>query len=174
MKTYDDSSWRKNPPLQGEFFVCLDPQERCYPEAWLVCQYWNPHTWKSEWDGQKWTTCPEIDIIERGIFWHRDNAILYAMLLEELEPQKLSYNDICFGCMAKLEHIDVLKSEIKTQAAEIERFREREIKTTELLYYISDKMKQYVLSSADRTLLIYDMAESALEECMKLEEINEM
>lgn len=169
MKTYNDSSWRKNPQLQGEFFVCPDPQERCYPEAWLVCQYWNPHTWKSEWDGQKWTTCPEIDIIELGIFWHRQSAISYAMLLEELEPKKLTYNDVCFGCMAKLEHIDVLESEIKTQAAEIERLHARDKRMAEAITIMADGAKKYVLSSSAITHMVFDEADSLVNYCEKLE-----
>ena len=84
MQLYNNSRWRYCPPKQGEFFVCHDPQERCYPESWLVCQYWNQSTWKSEWDGQKWTACPEIDIVEKGIFWNRDYAIIFANILEKI------------------------------------------------------------------------------------------
>ena len=84
MKIYDTFD-RENPPMQGEVYVARDTQKRCWPESWIVAIYWNPDTWKSTWDGTKYTTCPEIDIITRGIFWHKEDAMIFAKALERIE-----------------------------------------------------------------------------------------
>lgn len=83
MKIYDIFD-RENPPAQGEVYVACDPQKRCGPESWIVAIYWNPDTWKSVGNGEKYTTCPEIDIITRGIFWHKEDAILFAKAIEAM------------------------------------------------------------------------------------------
>jgi hypothetical protein len=76
----DQKDW----PSQGEIFVCKDPQKRCWPDCWSVAIFWDPSTWKSEFTGNGWTTCPEIDIITRGLFWTKEDAILFAKALEIL------------------------------------------------------------------------------------------
>ena len=86
MRVYlENEDWHQDPPAQGEIFVCVDAQKRCWPESWLVIQHWNPATWKTTWDGQKYTKCPEIDCIEKGIFWHQQDAIIFAEALERIK-----------------------------------------------------------------------------------------
>ena len=79
MKIYD-KAWqeisRNDWPEQGEIFVCKDPQERCWPESWTVSIFWDPESWQSNIG-----KCPEMDIIEQGIFWTKENAILFAETL---------------------------------------------------------------------------------------------
>ena len=81
MKIYETFD-HENPPIQGEVFVCRDSQKRCRPESWIVSIFWNPDTWKTEWDGNKYTTCPEIDTITRGIFWHKEDAVTFAKAID--------------------------------------------------------------------------------------------
>ena len=84
MKIYD-KAWqdisRNDWPEQGEIFVCKDPQERCWPESWTVSIFWDPESWQPKWNGQEYDKCPETDIVEQGIFWTKENAILFAETL---------------------------------------------------------------------------------------------
>jgi hypothetical protein len=76
MKIYD-KAWqeisRNDWPEQGEIFVCKDPQKRCWPESWTVSIFWDPESCQSKWI--------EMDIVEQGIFWTKENAILFAETL---------------------------------------------------------------------------------------------
>lgn len=79
MKQYERiEDMHNDPPSQGEIFIAPDPQNRCGEGTWAVYQYWNPSTWKTSWDGRKYTVCPEPDIICRGLFWHLECAVLFA------------------------------------------------------------------------------------------------
>jgi hypothetical protein len=70
MRIYE-ASWQDIPekgwPKAGEIFVCLDPQKRLGNETWSVAEF---H------DHDK-----EIDIIGRGLFWTKEDAIVFAKTL---------------------------------------------------------------------------------------------
>lgn len=83
MRVYENhAEVHEHPPIQGEIYVAPDPQNRCGKDTWAVYQYWNPRTWKTSWNGEKYTVCPEIDIICRGLFWHKKCAEMFAEKLE--------------------------------------------------------------------------------------------
>lgn len=85
MKPYAEwAEVRECLPAQGEIFIAPDPQKRCGKDTWAVYQHWDPDTFKSVWDGQKYTTCPEIDIVCFGLFWNLEYAKKFAEVLEEL------------------------------------------------------------------------------------------
>ena len=71
---------RVNWPHQGEIFICLDPQERLGPETWSVSQFW-------EQDGTK--DIEHCDIIGRGLFWTKSDAILFAGILERVKTKEV-------------------------------------------------------------------------------------
>ncbi len=65
-----DKLWQhieqKNWPLPGQIFVCKDPQERLGPDTWGVAKMSLPH---------------EHDLTNRGLFWQKEDAIVFAMAI---------------------------------------------------------------------------------------------
>jgi hypothetical protein len=58
----------------------LDPQERLGPETWSVSQFWKQ-------DGTK--DRDHCDIIGRGLFWTKEDAILFAGILEKVRTREV-------------------------------------------------------------------------------------
>ncbi|MFA5376621.1 MAG: hypothetical protein WC455_12815 [Dehalococcoidia bacterium] len=58
-------------PKQGEIFVCLDPQQRLGEATWQVAEFWQ----QDEYGTMGLDHC---DIIGRGLFWKREDAIRFA------------------------------------------------------------------------------------------------
>lgn len=55
-------------PKAGEIFICLDPQKRLGPQTWTVSEFHNHDT--------------EIDVVGRGLFWKKDDAVIFANAVE--------------------------------------------------------------------------------------------
>ena len=74
----------------------------------------------------------------------------------------ISDEDGCFGCIAKLEYIDVLKSEIN-------RLQARDKQMAEAILSLADRTNRYVLSTHDITKAVFDEVDSLVDYCEKLE-----
>ena len=63
-----DKEWQDIPtqdwPPAGAVFVCRDPQRRTAPECWNVAIMGNGTL--------------EGDTVQLGLFWHREDAVLFA------------------------------------------------------------------------------------------------
>jgi len=84
MKVYT-TFWQNIPqnewPKQGEIYICLDPQKRLGPKTWSVSQFW-------EQDGTN--GIDHCDIIGRGLFWTKEDAILFAGILEKVRTKEVT------------------------------------------------------------------------------------
>jgi len=61
----------QNWPPNGYIFVSLDSQKRCTPECWAVAIM---------------RLTDHDDLTQRGLFWHKDDAVMFAeaLLSEEV------------------------------------------------------------------------------------------
>lgn len=118
----------------------------------------------------------EIEHLREQTDWQHKNALKWRETCDDLEDEKnqwkgryLELKENYEGRMTDEDREEIidLDAELTAKDTEIERLRSREVEFAKMSNVVSEKLKQFVLRSAEHFSAVFEIADQLVDECEK-------